>query len=87
MFRKRLQQDEQVSFEYTSEDKERVLKVLADASLKFDDAIDPVRYGFSSLLTPYDFKLQIERVINVRLNAAEAGECMLIRKGLHVIKW
>jgi hypothetical protein len=69
---------EQVT-EFTPEDYESAMHKLADVAFRWD----PHNYiqcaaiaGFEAFLSPYEFKMQVERSFNLRLSGAE------VRKGL-----
>lgn len=70
---------EQVT-EFTAEDYESAMHKLADAAFRWD----PHNYiqcaaiaGFEAFLSPYEFKMQVERSFNLRLSGAEVRKILL----------
>jgi len=56
---------------------------LEDAAFKWDQTnyIESTYVkGFEAYLTPYDFKLQVERSFNIKLTGAEVCFCVCIAK-------
>ena len=64
---------QQISFEYTNEERESMLRQLNHAALKFEEASDIGKLGFGSFLRPIDFKTQVEKSLQCKFTPSEAG--------------
>ena len=73
VFRRRSLEIEQLSFAYTDEDRQRIESRLHEAALLTEAHCDWSRFGFGSILSPFEFKTHVEKVFRWKLTAAEAG--------------
>jgi hypothetical protein len=64
---------EQISMSFSLNDKESSLIKLSAAALRIEDTADITKLGFDSLLTPYEFKLQLEKTLKLALTPEETG--------------
>jgi hypothetical protein len=73
MCRHRVRRETSIDYGYKREDKEEAMHKLSNASRNYTEPFDAVKLGFSAILTPHEFKEQVERCLNLRFTAAEAG--------------
>lgn len=71
--RRRAYEDEHVTFRYSAEDTSTMLHKLSEAALKFEEQSDIAKLGFGAFLSPYEFKVQVEKTFGIKLSSEEAG--------------
>jgi hypothetical protein len=75
--RRKKWESEQIT-SFVDEDYESAMRKLADAAFRFDSSsyVDSVTIsGFEAFLTPFEFKMQVERSFNLKMTGAEVSHC------------